>query len=165
MTEREERALLLVKRHMWWSMGAGLIPVPLVDLIAVSGVQLKMLSEVARIYGVPFQEARGKMLIGALTGFIIPSSLSFGVIGSLLKTIPLAGSLVGAPSMALFCGGSAWAMGKVFIQHFESGGTFLTFNPEEVRGYFQKCFEEGRRLAAEMDRQPDPEPPSSSEGA
>ena len=29
-------------------------------------------------------------------------------------------------------------MGKVFIQHFESGGTFLDFDPDKVRSYFSK---------------------------
>jgi uncharacterized protein (DUF697 family) len=139
-----------VKNYMWWSMGAGLIPVPFVDLLAVSGVQLKMLSEVSKIYGVEFQESRGKAVVASLIGYVVPSTLSFGSVGSLLKSIPLVGPLVGAPSMVLFCGASTYALGKVFIQHFESGGTFLTFDPAKVKEHFQKEFEEGRKLAADL---------------
>jgi uncharacterized protein (DUF697 family) len=67
-----------------------------------------------------------------------------------LKAVPLVGALVGAPSMMVFCGASAWALGKVFVQHFESGGTFLSFDPGKVKEHFQEQFEEGQKLAATM---------------
>jgi hypothetical protein len=50
----------------------------------------------------------------------------------------------------LLNGGSAWALGKVFIRHFESSGTFLNFKSEEVNEYFRAQLEEGRKLAATM---------------
>jgi uncharacterized protein (DUF697 family) len=151
VTEKEQQALKTVKNYMWWSMGAGLIPVPFVDLLAVSGVQLKMLADVSKIYGVEFQENRGKAVVGSLMGYIVPSTISFGSLGSLLKAIPLVGTLVGGASMALFSGASAYALGKVFIQHFESGGTFLTFDPAKVKEHFQAQFEEGAKVAADME--------------
>ena len=142
---------------MWWSMGAGLIPVPLVDLVAVSSVQVKMLAEISKIYDVAFQESRGKALIASLIGSIAPSTISFGAIGCLIKAIPLVGALAGAPTMALFCGASTWALAKVFVQHFESGGTFLNFNPEQVKDYFKAQYEEGRNMASTMQQEAQPE--------
>ena len=159
MTEREALALKTVKNHMWWSMGAGLIPVPFVDLVAVGGVQLRMLAEVSKIYGIEFKENRGKAAVGALIGYVVPSAMSFGVVGSMLKAVPLVGQMIGAPSMALFCGGSAWALGKVFIQHFEAGGTFLDFNPDAVKEHFQKMYEEGKQVAVTMETEATPEVP------
>jgi uncharacterized protein (DUF697 family) len=153
MSDKEKQALKTVKNYMWWSMGAGLIPVPFVDLVAVSGVQLKMLSDLAKIYGVEFQENRGKAIVGSLMAYVVPSTVSFGSVGSLIKAIPLVGTLIGAPTMVLFCGASAWALGKVFIQHFESGGTFLTFDPAKVKEHFQQEFAEGTKVAADMDTQ------------
>jgi uncharacterized protein (DUF697 family) len=160
LNEKEQQARKIVKNYMWWSMGAGLIPVPFVDLVAVSGVQLKMLGEISKIYGVEFQENRGKALIAALIGYVVPSTLSFGSVGSLLKAIPLVGTLVGAPSMVLFCGASTYALGKVFIQHFESGGTFLSFDPAKVKEHFQKEFEEGRALAEKLEAEKKTEVPA-----
>lgn len=150
MSELERKALKTVKNYMWWSMGAGLIPVPFLDLAAVSGVQLKMLAEVAKVYGVPFQEGRGKAVVGSLLGSIVPSTISYGAVGSLLKAVPGVGTMAGTPSMVLFSGASAWALGKVFILHFESGGTFLNFDPDRVREHFMAEFEEGRKVAATM---------------
>jgi uncharacterized protein (DUF697 family) len=137
-------------------MGAGLIPVPWVDLAAVAAVQLKVLAEISKIYGVPFQESRGKAVISSLVGFVLPHAMAFGAVGSLLKAIPVVGVLAGAPAMALFCGAYTWALGNVFIQHFESGGTFLNFKPEEVKEYFKTQFEEGRKMAATMETEDKP---------
>jgi hypothetical protein len=39
---------------------------------------------------------------------------------------------------------------KVFIQHFESGGTFLDLDPDKVREYFKAQFEEGRTTTPSM---------------
>jgi uncharacterized protein (DUF697 family) len=149
MSENQEKAIKTVRRYVWWSMGAGLVPIPILDLVAVSGAQLKMLAELSKIYGVPFEESRVKSVIGALLGFIVPQSVTCGLVGSLIKVIPGVG-LAGYPAMALFSGAAAWALGHVFIQHFESGGTFLDFKPETVEEYFRNKFQEGQKVAAAM---------------
>ena len=150
MNEKEQIATKKIRNYMWWSMGAGLVPIPFLDLVAISGVQLKMVSELAKIYEVPFNENRGKSIIGALVGSLVPSSLACSVVGSALKAIPAVGTIAGASAMALFSGAAAWALGKVFVQHFEAGGTFLDFNPEAVREYFRAQFDEGQKMAASM---------------
>lgn len=151
MSEKEKQSLKTVKNYMWWSMGAGLIPIPVLDLAAIAGVQLKMLSEVSKVYDVPFEENRGKALISTLVGFVLERSVAFGSVGSLLKAIPGVGVLAGAPTMALSCGAYTWALGKVFIKHFETGGTLLNFDPEQVKEYFKQQFEEGRKMATGME--------------
>lgn len=151
MEEKELNAKKIVKNYMWWSMGAGLIPVPFVDLAAVSGVQLKMLKDISEVYEISFSENKGKSIVSALLGSIVPNSLSAGSMGSLLKMIPVIGTMVGGLSMSLFSGAATYAIGKVFIQHFEAGGTFLDFNPVTVKEYFQSKFEEGQEIAKEMD--------------
>jgi len=157
MTERQTSATKTVKQYMWISMGAGLIPVPFVDWAAVSGVQLKMLADLSKLYGLPFKASRGKAILGSLAGFVLPHAVACGFLGSVIKAIPIVGALAGAPAMAIFCGAYAWAMGQVFIQHFESGGTFLNFDPEAVKEYFKAQFEEGRKQATAMQTGPKPE--------
>jgi uncharacterized protein (DUF697 family) len=109
-----------------------------------------MVADVSKVYGIPFQENYGKAAIGSMVGFVLPHVMACGMIGSMLKAIPVVGALAGAPAMAIFCGAAEWALGKTFIQHFESGGTFLDFDPEEVREYFKAQFEEGRKMATTM---------------
>ncbi|HUI78255.1 MAG TPA: DUF697 domain-containing protein [Bryobacteraceae bacterium] len=145
MTEKEQKALKTVDRYMWWSMGAGLVPFPWLDLIAVSSVQLKMLAEISDIYGVPFQANRSKAVIGSLVGSIVPGAVSYGTALTLLKGVPGV-FLIGGATMMLMSRATAWALGKVFIQHFESGGTFLDLDPDAVRQYFKAQFEDGKRM-------------------
>jgi len=139
----------LVKKYMWWSMGAGLLPIPLVDIAAVSGVQLKMLSELAKVYNVKFSKNAGKSIIGALLGGISADALSKSYITSAVKSIPIIG-IVGSISMPIFSGAATWAIGKVFIQHFSSGGTFLDFDPKKVKEYFSNLFKQGQEIAHNM---------------
>ncbi len=135
---------------MWWSMGAGLIPVPFIDLVAISGVQLKMLAQLSKIYGIEFNENAGKALISSLLGYLVPKGLAGGTLGSLLKSIPVVGPIMGLPSLVVFCGATTYALGRIFMQHFASGGTFLTFDPAKVKEHFEREFQEGCKLAEAM---------------
>ena len=58
----------LVDRFAIWSGVAGLIPLPVVDVLAVGTLQVQMLRRLSQIYDVEFSENRGKALIAALAG-------------------------------------------------------------------------------------------------
>ena len=127
---------------MLLSLAIGAVPLPLIDVAALGGVQLQMLSRLAKQYDIAFSEQRGKSVIGSLAGgggSVIASATADRLI---MHLIPV-GWLIGAVSGALFSGASTFAVGKVFIQHFESGGTFLTFDPEKVRRYYAQQFQQG----------------------
>lgn len=137
----------LIKKSMYASMAAGLVPVPIFDILAVSGIQLEMLRRLSHLYGVTFMEGKGKNALAALIGGTFPMSVT-PMVMSLVKSIPIVGSTVGVVSLPLISGASTYAVGKVFIQHFESGGTFLTFDPEKVRIYYAEQLKEGKTVAA-----------------
>ena len=145
-TENEnqlEKANNIVKNRLMWSAGAGLVPVPVVDLVALSGIQLEMLYSLSKLYDVPFRKDIGKSIIAALLGSVLPTGIAPWV-ASMIKVIPLIGQTTGALTMSIVGGASTYAVGKIFIQHFEAGGTFLDFKPEKVKDYFAKLYEEGK---------------------
>ena len=148
--EQDEKSAKIVNKYILWSLGAGVIPIPLVDMAAVTGVQLKMIKEISRVYDVEFSEVKGKSIITSLLGSIIPNSLSAGALGSAFKLIPVIGWYAGSVSMSAFSGAATYAIGKVFIQHFASGGTFLEFNPDTMRQHFKEEFEKGKEKVKEM---------------
>jgi uncharacterized protein (DUF697 family) len=133
-----------VKRYMVIAMGSGLIPIPIVDMAALTGVQLQLLSQLAKHYRVEFSGELGRSLIASLLGGTTSVVASTTVFHFLARFIPVSGWLVGAMSTALFGGASTYAVGKIFIQHFESGGTFLTFDPDKVRQHYAQELEKGR---------------------
>jgi uncharacterized protein (DUF697 family) len=133
---RDELASHLVDRLSLWSGAAGLIPVPLVDMAAVGGVQLHMLRRLSEIYGVPFSENRGKSILTSLVGAVIPASAA-STTASLMKGLPVIGTTIGVLTMPVVSAGATWVIGKVFIQHFASGGTLLDFNPPDYREFIK----------------------------
>ena len=133
---RRAVAVKLVERFSLWSGAAGLIPVPFVDLAVVGGVQIQMLRRISQIYGVPFSENRGKALIAGLAGSMIPASSGIGA-ASIIKSVPLVGTVISAIMMPALSAGATYAIGMVFIQHFTSGGTLLDFNPPDYREFIK----------------------------
>jgi uncharacterized protein (DUF697 family) len=146
---RDEQASQLVDRFSLWSGAAGLIPIPLVDVAVVGGVQLQMLRKLSEIYGVPFSENMGKSVLASLAGALFPASTATTTamgVGSLAKGIPGVGTLVGALTMPAFSAGATYIIGKVFIQHFASGGTLLDFNPPDYREFIKAQKEKLSRM-------------------
>jgi uncharacterized protein (DUF697 family) len=131
---RDEMASKLVDRFAIWSGVAGLIPVPIVDAVAVGGLQLQMLRRISQIYGVAFSENSGKALIASTAGSMIPATSGIGA-ASVLKAVPIVGTLVSGFVMPVLSAGATYAIGKAFIQHFASGGTLLDFNPPAYREF------------------------------
>ena len=144
------QAYRTVKNYMWFSMGAGLIPIPFLDLAAISGLQLKMISDLCKQYDVPFKEQNGKAIIAALLGYIVPESLSRGMVGSLIKTVPFVGAIAGGLSMSMFTGASTYAIGSIFTRHLESGGTLLDMDLKSIGSEVQEEFEQGKKVAEEI---------------
>ena len=143
-SERDKRAFELVDRLSLWSGAAGFIPVPFVDIAAVWGVQLHMLRRLAEIYGVPFSENRGKSILTSLAGAVIPATTATASV-SVMKSVPIIGTAIGALTMPAVAAGATWVIGNVFIKHFASGGTLLDFNPPDYREFIKVQRE---RLAA-----------------
>lgn len=144
---RSEQASKIVRNYSLGSIVPSLIPVPMLDLAVVTGVQLKMLHSLAKTYEVPFKEEFGRSAISALLGGTVALSTS-RVLSSAVKAVPGVGSMIGAATMPVVNGGTTYAIGKVFIQHFESGGTFLTFDAAKVRAYFEQQLKEGKAMIA-----------------
>jgi uncharacterized protein (DUF697 family) len=159
--ERDAEASKLVERFSLWSGAAGLIPLPIIDIATVAGLQLQMVRRLSEIYGVPFTDNRGKSIIASLMGSMIPASSGMGV-ASALKSVPFIGTAAGTLTMSGVSAGATYAIGKVFIQHFASGGTLLDFDPPDYREFIkaQKDKWSSRSVAAP----PAAQPGSSTQG-
>jgi uncharacterized protein (DUF697 family) len=146
---RSSQASNLIRKHVIVVMGASLVPVPLFDLLALSGVQLKMLHSLAKLYEVPFSKNLGKSSIASLFGGVMPTSTAM-TLASLAKAVPGLGTATGIISVSLLGGATTYAIGSVFVQHFESGGTLLDFDAKKMRAYFSSKLEEGKAVAADL---------------
>jgi uncharacterized protein (DUF697 family) len=144
---RTAEANALVRKYMNWSFVGGIVPVPLVDVAAVSGVQLKMLYELSKLYGIPFKAHIAKPLIGSLLGSVGSSAAAGGVLALGIKSVPIVGTMLGLLTMPALSLAATYAVGRVFIAHFESGGTLLDFDPDKMRAHFRAEFEAARKAS------------------
>jgi uncharacterized protein (DUF697 family) len=135
-SEKAQQATETIKKYALYATGAGFIPMPLVDWAAISAIQVKMVHDIAGIYNVPFNATRIRSIVASLIGGGAGTSLGF-VGQHLVKAVPVVGPVLGALSVPAMAGAATWAMGKVFIMHFASGGTLLDFDPDEMRQYFK----------------------------
>jgi uncharacterized protein (DUF697 family) len=147
---KEMLAERTIRENVLWAGGGALLPVPVLDVVAITAVELKMLKELSALYGLTFQEDQVKNILFSLAAGLGAPTIGAAVTASLLKTIPLIGSLSGLVAVPTFAAAFTYAVGKIFLQHFASGGTFLDFDPQKVREYFARQFDEGKLVVAKL---------------
>ena len=148
----------IIRIHMGFSMAAGALPIPLLDIAAVTAIQSSMVKDLAKYYNIDFNAEKSKTLITALITSSIGSAI--GRTGaSILKIIPGIGSLLGLGSQIILSGASTYAVGKVFDKHFREDGDLSNFSVDSFRDFFEEMFRQGQSEAKkEKDREKEPGP-------
>jgi uncharacterized protein (DUF697 family) len=134
-----------INNHALYAAGGGLIPIPIIDFMAVSSIQVDLVQNLCEIYNVNFYKNQGKSSISALVG---TSLASFGA--SLIKAIPGVGSFLGGISMSILSGATTYAIGQVFAEHFEKGGTMENLNVEDFSNFYKQKVEEGKQVVKDL---------------
>lgn len=147
-----------INNHALYAAGGGLIPIPVLDFMAVTGIQIDLVQNLCDVYNINFYRNQGKSVISAFVG------TSLATIGSsLIKAIPGVGSFLGGVSMSILSGAATYAIGQVFAKHFENGGTMDDLDVEEFRAFYKRKFEEGKNVVKEMKEQEEAQKSTSSD--
>jgi uncharacterized protein (DUF697 family) len=141
--DRQEVATL-IENYTALASGIALVPVPFIEIVGVTTVGMRMLKQLCALYQVDFHAQRTKIIIGALTAAIQTRLVSH----SLLKLVPVWGLTGAALTAAAAAGSNIYALGRVFVMHFEAGGTLLDFDPAKMWRYFQEQSEVWQAKAA-----------------
>lgn len=123
--DRQARAHAIIRHSTKVSAYVGLIPLPLLDMVGLLGVQLAMLRDLAQLYGIEFDTQRAKSLIGSLSGSVGGATIGRSIAMSLLRGIAAPLALIAGPSAAATF---TWALGTAFNRHFQAGGQLHTFD-------------------------------------
>jgi len=145
LASRSQLANDIVKSHVLWAIGAGALPLPIIDVASVTLVQVDMLKQLSALYGVNYSENMGKSVVSAIAGGLV-SRLGT----SFIKAIPVIGSLVGGISMAALSGATTYALGQVFIRNFEQGNQLSEINIKSAKQLFNKAFEKGKKYVSDL---------------
>ena len=158
LTARYQSAQKVVRHNAYWALGAGLIPLPVVDIVALTAVQVKMLKELSDTYKVKFFEDKAKKIISALTVGVGAAGVGGSIARQLFRLIPVVGQIVGTIGIPLLAGSMTMAVGNLFIMHYESGGTLLDFDPEKMRSHFQQELAKAKETVGQMAAAGKPDP-------
>ena len=149
MSKRIE-AEKIIRTHVLWAMGGGLIPIPLVDFAAVTAIQLEMLQQLAQLYEVNYSKDKGKTFVSALTGTTIAS-----IGASMLKAIPGVGTILGGATMSVTSGASTYAVGQVAINVFTGSGSLIDFNLDQAKKAYESAYEQGKSYVSDLEKEKD----------
>jgi uncharacterized protein (DUF697 family) len=113
---RQASGKLIVERHANLATVAGLIPMPWVDLVAISAIVDRMLRRLSRLYGQPLDGTRSKQLATSmLTGMAAPGIASFATTG-LMSMMP-GPNLVATAITSISAAVLVRIVGEVYLAH------------------------------------------------
>jgi uncharacterized protein (DUF697 family) len=127
------QALPYILGYSSLAASAGALPVPVVDLLLLSGIQSRMVYELARVYGQPLT---GKRFLE------IASTLGLGMVArqagrELLKLIPGVGWVIGSVAGGALAGASTYALGKAFCYYYRAVHQGHVPKAEDLRRYYK----------------------------
>jgi len=136
----------LVKDYVIASVALGAVPVPLLDLAGVAAIQLRMIQKLSQLYGKPFSQSLGRSVIASLAGSF--GGLTAGAVaGSVVKVVPGIGWALSMAAVPAVAGASTYAIGKVFVKHYEEGGSLVDLDTAKFKAFYHEQFEKGKVLA------------------
>jgi len=142
------QAVDIVKSHVIVGMTISLLPLPLLDAAALINVQMNLIARLADHYGVAVTRAGRRLAISAIAGALPVLATGLGL--SLLKVVPVFGTLTGAGTLSTLAAAMTHATGSVFIDHFEAGGTLQDLDLERLRPHLRRELRRGWRLPVEL---------------
>lgn len=138
----------MIKNHVMATGAAALLPLPVLDMAAITAIQIRMIAKLATMYGRSFSENTVRNTLTALAGGVVGQSAGVMTAVSLAKFIPGVGWMAGMISLPVVAGASTYAVGRVFQRHFERGGSVYDISVENVRGYYNEQLDKGKKVAS-----------------
>ncbi len=142
---RKKAADNIILNHTAWAAAVGVVPFVNVDMFAISALQLDMVRKLADVYGVDFEQNKGRATIISLFG-----SGMAGFSTRMVRWIPIIGLPLGGITMTVMAGTTTYATGDAFRRHFESGGSFLDIDFAKIQNFFKESFEKGRDIVENL---------------
>ncbi len=59
----------IIRKRVYASVGAGFVPIPIVDILALTGIQIEMVSRLSNLYEIPFRKDLVKKAIAEMYSF------------------------------------------------------------------------------------------------
>ena len=132
VARRRSHARRIVDRHATYSAVGGIIPVPIANVAGVTAVIVRMVKVLSDLYGVPFERDRARAIVIGLMGGAMPTGLAAVTASTLFYIVP-GSNLIGLAVSSATAIACTRGIGRIFIEHFESGATLNDISAVEGR--------------------------------
>ena len=121
---KDSEAAKIIRYYSLCSAGAGVLSPPVLDLAAVTAIQLKLVRRLAGLYGKDFDQESGRSLVAALSGALAPSYAGQAGARLLLRWLGpgILGGLAAGTAIPTLNYGATSLVGKLFQGHFKKAG-------------------------------------------
>ena len=113
-------------RHATYSAFGGVVPLPIASVAGITTIIIRMVKILSNLYGVPFERDRARAIVAGLVGGATPAGFAVVTTSTLFYVVP-AGALLGTVVSTISAIACTRSIGRVFIEHFESGATLNDF--------------------------------------
>jgi len=128
---RRSLARAIVERHAAYSAVGGIIPLPIANIASVTAVIVRMVKVLSELYGVAFERDRARAVVVGLMGGAMPTGLAAATASTLVYIIP-GSNLIGLAVSSMTAIACTRGIGRIFVEHFESGATLVDFKRVEM---------------------------------
>lgn len=132
VARRRSLARGIVERHAYYSGVGGIIPVPIANVASITAIIVRMVKVLSDLYGVPFQRDRARAIVVGLMGGAMPTGLAAVTASTLVYIVP-GSNLIGLAVSSVTAIACTRGIGRVFIEHFESGATLSDISADQSR--------------------------------
>ena len=138
----------IIRKSVYAAMGIGIIPIPFVNLAAVTTSSIVMIKRLSELYGVEFKEGVARKIVTAVIGAGV-GVLASGPVESVVGAIPLIGLPLAIATKPALNGMTTYALGRMFVTHFEEGGGFVSVNIDAMKDSFSSAYKNSREWLGE----------------
>jgi len=143
VTAASAEAERIIRSSVYTAMGIGIVPIPFFNVAAVTASSLVMIRRLSELYGVEFKEGIAKKILTSVAG------AGFGVLASApvesaMRFVPVIGLPLTIATKPVLNGMTTYAIGRMFVTHFERGGSFVGANMDEMKSDFSSAFKNSR---------------------
>lgn len=132
-----------IRTSVYASMGVGIVPLPLFNVAAATASNLNLARKLSNLYGVEFKEGAAKKVIAAVIG-ASAGTLATPLVESVVGLVPVIGWPLVIGTKPVLNGMTTYAIGRMFVTHFENGGSFLGANLDAMKENFKAAFKNSR---------------------
>ena len=130
LAKRQAQARAIVARHAAYSAVGGFLPLPVASVAGITTIIIRMVKMLSNLYGVPFERDRARAIVIGLVGGTMPTGLAAVTTSTLFYILP-ATTLIGLVVSSVTAVACTRSIGRIFVEHFESGATLDDFSAVE----------------------------------